>query len=249
MESPMSGSKRVERMASGQKPDPNAVYRLKVTLRGSKPPIWRRLQVSAGMTLNSLDQVLQIVMGWQQLYAYEFDDGLFWYGQDFTDDFGEFVPGGEDDTKTRLCDVIAAEKDRFRYNYRLDPITLEGVWQLDIQLEQILPGSDELRIPRCLEGSRAAPPEDHFGGIKDYEGCLLSFRDAKDPRQAEAREILGDDFDPDAFKLEEINGRLARFDSFQRQPELWQRESSEVLLDGPPPAGGRWVYGTRSRKR
>ena len=40
------------------------IYQLKVTLRGSKPPIWRRLLVSDQTTLGKLHDILQIAMGW-----------------------------------------------------------------------------------------------------------------------------------------------------------------------------------------
>ena len=40
------------------------IYQLKIMLKGSKPPIWRRVQVRAEMTLAQLHEVIQIVMGW-----------------------------------------------------------------------------------------------------------------------------------------------------------------------------------------
>ena len=39
------------------------IYQMKVTLMDSKPPIWRRIQVPADITLAKLHQVLQVVMG------------------------------------------------------------------------------------------------------------------------------------------------------------------------------------------
>ena len=42
---------------------PQEIYQLKVTLRYTKPPIWRRLLVPAGMTLEGLHDILQAAMG------------------------------------------------------------------------------------------------------------------------------------------------------------------------------------------
>ena len=232
-------------MSTEEQLDP--VYRLKITLPGSKPPIWRRLQVASSITLNDLHEMLQIVMHWGKRYPHQFDDGLFWYGQDFTDDFGGFVPGGQDDTKTPLTEVATGAGARFDYNYRLDHLTLEGLWLLRIRVEEMLPAAKDLRVPLCLGGKRAGPPED-FSGVRDYEDCLGSFRDRQSPRHQAACQLLGAEFDPEAFDLDEVNRRLAMLETFRLQPELWRHDPSEVLAVGRPPQGGRWLYGSRSRR-
>ena len=38
------------------------IYQIKVTLRGSRPPIWRRIQVPGDITLAELHDILQAVM-------------------------------------------------------------------------------------------------------------------------------------------------------------------------------------------
>jgi len=39
------------------------VDQIKVTLKGSKPPIWRRMQITSDSTLVQLHRILQRVMG------------------------------------------------------------------------------------------------------------------------------------------------------------------------------------------
>lgn len=191
--------------------------------------------------------MLQIVMNWEKRYPYQFDDGLFWYGQDFIDDFDQFVPGGQDDTETLLTEVASQVGASFDYNYHLHLITLEGLWLLRIQAEEILPATKAPQVPRCLGGKRASPLED-IPGIRDYEDCLMSLRNPKYPRHQEACELLGADFDPEAFDIDEVNRRLAMLETFRRQPESWRKKPSEALAVGRPPMGGRWLYGSRSRK-
>ena len=231
-----------------QLPENPAVYRLKVTLRGSKPLIWRRLQVASNMSLNRLHLILQVIMGWRRRYPYQFDDGLTWYGQDFIDESGEYNPVGENDRRALLAEVAPRPKARFEYHYDLDDILMEGTWNLKVQVEQILPATPELQVPLCLDGERAGPPED-FPGISDYEGCVLSLRDPADPRHDEARNQLGDGFDPDAFDVDHINRALATIASLEAHPEPWQRKPLPVASGGRPPIGSRWVYGSRSRSR
>ncbi|MDY6823373.1 MAG: hypothetical protein SWH68_06180 [Thermodesulfobacteriota bacterium] len=43
---------------------PESLYQLKITLTGSKPPIWRRLIVKDNIRLDELHSVLQVTMGW-----------------------------------------------------------------------------------------------------------------------------------------------------------------------------------------
>lgn len=41
-----------------------SAYQLEVTLRGTRPPIWRRPEVSSGLTFLELHVALQAAMGW-----------------------------------------------------------------------------------------------------------------------------------------------------------------------------------------
>jgi predicted ATPase len=50
-----------------------SIVRLKVTLRGIRPPIWRRLLVPDRMTLGDLHHVIQAAMGWDDGHLHVFD--------------------------------------------------------------------------------------------------------------------------------------------------------------------------------
>ncbi len=51
---------------------PTQIYQLKVTLRHSSPPIWRRIQVPADIRLDKLHAVLQAVMDWEDYHLHQF---------------------------------------------------------------------------------------------------------------------------------------------------------------------------------
>jgi len=51
---------------------------IKVTIRGIRPPIWRRLRVQGSLTFAQLHKVLQAALGWldYHLCRFSFNDGL-----------------------------------------------------------------------------------------------------------------------------------------------------------------------------
>ena len=53
----------------------DAVYQVKVSLHGAKPPIWRRLRLPASTTLAQLHQVIQVAFGWEDVHLHAFEVG------------------------------------------------------------------------------------------------------------------------------------------------------------------------------
>jgi Plasmid pRiA4b ORF-3-like protein len=84
---------------------PQATFQLKVTLIGSKPPIWRRILVPDTITLGKLHQVLQVIMGWEDEHLHQFVLGRELYGVPDKEDvfFGMSV---NDENKTILSSVL-----------------------------------------------------------------------------------------------------------------------------------------------
>lgn len=52
------------------------IYQIKVTLKDSKPPIWRCVLISSETTLTKLHDIIQAAMGWynSHLHAFEIHD-------------------------------------------------------------------------------------------------------------------------------------------------------------------------------
>jgi hypothetical protein len=51
----------------------NQVYQFKITLKGIKPPIWRRIQVPKTYTFYNLHLAIQDAMGWYDGHLHEFE--------------------------------------------------------------------------------------------------------------------------------------------------------------------------------
>lgn len=182
------------------------LYQLKVTLIGSKPPIWRRLLVPADISLDVLHDVLQIAMGWDNAHLHQFTVGRTVFGvpdDEFGDGFGDSM---EDERRHRLHHLLLREKGSIRYEYDFG-----DSWEHRITLEKILPPDPSQTVPRCTAGKRAGPPED-CGGIWGYYVILEALNDPEHPEHAHMRELWGDEeIDPEHFDIDEVNDRLSRW--------------------------------------
>ena len=181
------------------------IYQLKVTLMDAKPPIWRRLLVSNDMPLNEFHNVIQIAMGWMDCHLHQFVSGQTLYGmidEEWDIDFG---PEKKDENGYRLSDLLKKEKETIIYEYDFG----DG-WAHKVLLEKKLPYNNAERLPKCIKGKRACPPED-CGGVWGYEELQQVIKDPKHPEYKEMMEWLVDDFDPEAFDVEETNEILREY--------------------------------------
>jgi Plasmid pRiA4b ORF-3-like protein len=180
----------------------SALYELKITLRGSKPPIWRRLQVPGSIKLNRLHEVFQVAMGWTDSHLHQFMDPPMVYSVPS----GEDYPGVErlDERRFRLADLGQYEKASFLYEYDFG----DG-WQHDVVVEKIVSASPEKKRAVCLAGENACPPED-CGGIWGYYELLETVNNPKHKAYQEMLDWLGEPFDPGRFDLQEVNATLRR---------------------------------------
>jgi hypothetical protein len=174
------------------------VYQLKVTLMDSKPPIWRRIQVSSDITLYTLHQIIQEAMGWTDSHLHQFIIGGKYYGEPNPDYGFEMA----DESRVKLNRVVKGEKAKFRYEYDFG-----DNWQHQIVVEKILTPEAGVHYPRCLTGKRNCPPED-CGGVWGYADFLEAIQNPEHPEHDELLEWVGGEFDPEAFDLDEVNQAL-----------------------------------------
>lgn len=186
------------RKRSGAKPA--SIHQLKVTLLGSKPPIWRRIAVPSDYTLGQLHHALQLAMGWHDGRLHDFSIGDTTYG----DPMQLQELGGEDEWSASLAHVAPRARSRMRYLYDFG-----DCWEHDILVEKVAPPEPHASYPVCLAGKRACPPEDS-GGIWGYDDLLAALADPIDPEHDDMLDWLGGPLDPEAFDLEAVNRRLAR---------------------------------------
>ena len=180
----------------------NQVFQFKITLKGIKPPIWRRIQVPEIYTFWDLHVAIQDAMGWDDYHFHEFEvvnppTGLREnIGIPAPDEvFGrEVLPGwGEE-----IADFFSMENRTASYVYDFG-----DDWEHKIQLEKILPRDKDIKYPICIKGKRACPPED-CGGIWGYTELLEIINNPEHEEYEEMLEWLGGEFDPEHFDTVEV---------------------------------------------
>ena len=185
-------------MATPRKPAGETIYQLKVTLKGIRPPVWRRFQVASDTSLDELHEVIQIVMGWYNCHLYMFKIGDTPYS-DPDPDWGFDV---QDSTGTNLSQVVRGASRKFLYEYDMG----DG-WEHEILVEKTLPTVPGQHYPVCVTGRRACPPED-CGGVWGYAELLEIIKDPEHKEYEDRMEWLGRDFNPAAFDADEVNELL-----------------------------------------
>jgi hypothetical protein len=195
--------------------DDLVTYQVRVDLTGTKPPLWRRLELASDLYLNEVHEILQAAFGWTDSHLHEFASGKDYYHHStehylcpFQADEGSTGVPEED---VRLDEVLAEPGDRLFYLYDFG-----DDWMHVIKLEAVRPGDDSAPRAVCIGGRRPGPSED-CGGVYGYElitGVL-------DPTHTEHAEAVADyarmygedanpgDYVPTPFDLEGINNALA----------------------------------------
>jgi Plasmid pRiA4b ORF-3-like protein len=173
-------------------------YQLLVELAVIEPRIWRRVVVADTTPLPLLHRILQVTFGWKDYHLHEFKVGTVSFG--VPDD--EYPPPHIDEKSVRLYQLAHEPGDRFVYLYDFG-----DSWEHDLVLEDMRAAENPV-TPICLDGARAAPPED-CGGVSGYEQFVAALRDPSHPEHLDVKRWAVK-YEPEALNLELINRRLAR---------------------------------------
>jgi hypothetical protein len=192
------------RSSRRQKPQTGLAMKFKITLNGTKPPIWRRIVVE-DCTLWQFHHYIQGAFGWENAHLYAFRiDGVSYSSSDPMDDWFDDDFCDEDASETRLSEVVASDAKKFSFTYDYD---FGDSWEHKIVFEGSVPMEKDKRCPICLDGRRACPPED-IGGVWGYEEFLQIIADRNDERREEMLEWHGCAFDPEAFDADAATAKM-----------------------------------------
>jgi hypothetical protein len=181
------------------------VYTIKITLAGTKPPVWRRIVVE-DCTLGELHAHIQAAMGWTNSHLHHFRLGERLYGDPdlMADSFGEF--DYENSTAVRLSDLVpkSGKKPKLIYEYDFG-----DSWDHQLVVESVGPPEAGAKYPACVDGKRSCPPED-VGGVWGYADFLDAIRDPDHEQHEDMLEWVGGRFDADEFDPAAATRRMRR---------------------------------------
>ena len=185
---------------------PAPIFRLKISVEGIAPVIWRRLQIPGNASLGWLHAAIQVAMGWTNSHLHQFVVGKRLYSDpSFGLDEFEDVPRVLDENATTISEIARRAKSTFVYEYDFG-----DSWDHRIVVEKILdPDPAVAGLAQCLDGERACPPED-CGGVPGYADLLEVIMDPKHEEYESMMEWLGGTFDPEAFDRVRTNKHLQK---------------------------------------
>lgn len=182
---------------------PQEIYQIKVTLLGTDPPIWRRLLIPADLTLEQLHDVLQSAMGWEGCHLMSSVSGsrglanLIRWSKPLV---GRARPANE----PPACSQYWAGRGQRPCTPMTSAIAgITKSWSKNAWR----PKRGELILPAWR--AKGMDRLKNCGGLPGFYNLLEAIADSGHEQHEELVDWLGDDFDPEAFSVDEVNQRLA----------------------------------------
>ena len=182
----------------------DTVYHFKITLKDSKPAIWRRFETT-DTTLELFHETIQTVMGWTNSHLHEFTVGKerLSHPMFFKDEFEDF--GAKDYSNVTISQLVNDYGAKLKMIYLYD---FGDGWEHDVVLEKTLTVDPDQDYPRCVNGKMACPPED-VGGIWGFAEFVDAISNPQHDRHQDMLDWNGP-YDPTSFDAAEMTKLLHR---------------------------------------
>lgn len=178
------------------------VYQFHILLEGTKPQVWRRIQVPENYTMWDLHVAIQDAMGWSDCHLHEFRTIEKRPGKvvriGIPDDYGygnEAMAGWEQN----IDDWFLLEKQPMM-NYEYD---FGDGWDHKIILEKIIVKTKGTKYPSCIDGKNACPFEDS-GGIYGFYNKIDILKNPEHERYDEVKDWMGDEVNLTDFDCKNV---------------------------------------------
>ncbi len=177
------------------------IARLHISLPGTNPLIWRRVDVALSVTLQDLHDVIQAVLPWEDCHLFQFEIGDAIHG--LPDPEAGADADLNDVAATRLESIVAAGVVKFTYIYDLG-----DDWRHDVAIESLAQAVPKVKYPHYIDGAHRAPPED-VGGAPGFARFLKTIAKGSKAARGELFDWYGGEYDPGEIDRDEIEDNLA----------------------------------------
>lgn len=154
-------------------------YQMKITIRGSKPPVWRRILIPKDMTFYQLHKTLQYLFGWMDVHAYDFKINKLGIRVVRHDDPTDDISNTLIDEDHCLFEYLN-EGSKMIYTYDFG-----DEWKHMIVVEKEIEMEEAHPVLIKWKGDNYA---EEAGNVTGYENIL---KDSMDPSHPEQEEIKG----------------------------------------------------------
>lgn len=145
------------------------IARIKIELQEIMPTIWRRVDVPLSSSLMSLNDIIQVAMGWNDAHLFEFrvEEKVYTVPNHEDQMWGRKVFNAKSITLGKL---IERGVNNFVYAYDFG-----DNWQHLITIEEVRDGEATIDYPVFVDGARRCPPEDVGGadGFMEFLEAVL----------------------------------------------------------------------------
>ncbi|WP_287715179.1 IS1096 element passenger TnpR family protein [Blautia sp.] len=202
-------------------------YQMKIAIKNSHPPIWRRFIVPAGLSFSQLSIVLNGVMGWCGYHLFKFE--FYHLRLNIKEKYEDFIGLGEEEqleASETIIDPFMEQEDWFSYIYDFG-----DYWEHRVTIEKVIEdyGSS---YPVVLKYKGETPFED-CGGIYRYYDLQEILKDPSHPEHGNMKAWTEGHFTRD-YDLNEVNESLKRMalEKKKSKPMLQNEIYEEIMEKG-----------------
>ena len=179
-------------------------FQLKITIKDTHPPIWRRVIVPAGLSFNQLTVVLNTAMGWSgyHLSSYTFQSFHVEFEDCPDESFSAWNSNEILDASEYIIDDYVEQVKSFTYIYDFG-----DYWDHQVHVEKVT-DDYENSYPTVIKFKGGCPKED-CGGVWGYEELIRILGNPDDPEHEEMMEWSGGHAENE-FDQEFVNKKLAK---------------------------------------
>ena len=177
----------------------------KITLNDSSPRVWRRIQVPVAYSFFDLHIAIQDAVGWTDSHLHAFRIAQKGTKRPLMIEYPHLEVDSDEDaldeSATKVADYLGPIKQCI-YDYDFG-----DSWTHTVAFEGVKSVPPGLKLPQCIAGAHACPPED-CGGVWGYAHLQEILKSPEHPEHESMLDWMGldeaEDFDPGEFDPHEI---------------------------------------------